>query len=93
MPDPSVIERPDAGTKTHPVICEFCECKISLRGRLIEKSAKAKAILDLDDEADRLRKDNERLTAEIAELKKTPEPGPSPTPKRKWASIGDDEDE
>jgi hypothetical protein len=95
MADPSVIERqPEPRSRLREsIVCEFCECTLSLRGRMIKRSDKAKAILDLDDEADRLRKENERLTAALAEATKTPEP-PAPAPaKRKWASIGDDEDE
>ena len=95
MADPSVIERNERDTRlSKPIVCEFCECQVSMRGRVLKRSDKAKAIIDLDDEADRLRKQVETLTAEIAELKKVPEPAPGPAPvKKRWSSIGDDEDD
>lgn len=95
--DPSVIDPPEPRGRharlRESIVCEFCECTVSLRGRVLKRSEKAKAILDLDDDADKLRKEVERLTAELEAAKRAPEPQPAPTPKRKWASIGDDEDE
>lgn len=93
MADPSVIDPPEPRRQRgESIVCEFCECKLSLRGRIIHRSDKAKAILDLDDETDRLRKENERLTAALAEATKTPEPAPTPQQKKAWQSIGDTEE-
>jgi len=94
MADPSVIERQERPV-SNKVVCEFCECQLSLRGRVLTRSDKAKAIIDLDDEADRLRKQVESLTAEVAALKAAPAPGPAPAPapvKKVWRNIGDEEE-
>jgi len=97
MADPSVIERPpERGRVRESIVCEFCECTLSLRGRVLKRSDKAKEIIDLDDESDRLRKQVETLTAELVEAKKKPELLSAPTPaastKKAWQNIGDEEE-
>lgn len=75
--------------------CECCECVLSMHGRVLKRSAKAKAWIDLDDEADTLRKQITSLKAEIDTLKAaqvTPPPSPEPAPvKKPWRNIGEDE--
>lgn len=61
--------------------CEFCECRLSNAGEVLTRSKKARAMIDLDDDNDKLRKKIADLEAligtlrtEIEELKKAPEP-------------------
>lgn len=97
----SVIENPPPRSKrtqqAPAIICEFCECKVSIRGRVLWKSEKAKQILALDEDVDRLRSRVETLEAENGALKEQvkaagekPTAPATATRKRAW-SVGDDE--
>lgn len=77
MPDDPL---PRESTRNH-LVCEFCECRLSNVGEVLTRSKKARAMIDLDDDNDKLRKKVADLEAmittlrsEIEELKKAPEP-------------------
>lgn len=90
-----ILDQPTGGTddrrRPAPIHCEFCECKISIRGRLIAKSDRARAILALDDEADQLRHEVERLKAELARVTVAPAPSVPAAVTRRAYNVGEEE--
>ena len=93
MPEPSTILDDPAQSvprRLEPIHCEFCECKISHRGRLIAKSDRAKAILALDDDADQLRREVERLKADLARFTTPSGNTPAAAGSRREWNVGED---
>jgi predicted RNase H-like nuclease (RuvC/YqgF family) len=71
MPDPA-----DPTPKPRGVVCEFCECKLTAKGEVLQMSATAKEMRKLQDRVEALgekltERDGEvaRLTSELAEAR------------------------
>lgn len=59
------------------IVCEFCECSLSNSGEVIKRSAKAKALIDLEEASadqaaalDTLRSDVAQLQGQLTDAKR-----------------------
>ncbi len=88
---------PDSGEKPLSVVCEFCECKLTRRGQVIEISGKAKDLRRLQDRIDKVETTSgeqaetiTRLERELAEARAA---APKPKPAKAGGGWFDDDDD
>jgi len=81
--DPNLPRRRPDDDRDRSVTCEFCRCVLSRRGEVLRKSPEAKAFLANEEAIEKLTKQIEsrdtkiaELEAQIAELKRAPQPEP-----------------
>ena len=84
-----MADDPITPSRNH-LTCEFCECRLSSTGEVLSRSKKARAMIDLDDDNDKLRKKIADLEATITELRseneqlKKADPEPEPAKESGW---------
>jgi hypothetical protein len=83
MPNDDLAPGTSGGSATGRVTCEFCKCGLAADGGVLKRSERAKALMDLEDDLAKTKKElvdvtrahaklDEQLTAAKAELANRP---------------------
>lgn len=90
--EPTIIEDVPGRKRATSVTCEFCECRLSAAGDVLQRSPKARALIDQDDAFAKATQKIATLDAKIAELQTelAARIAPVPTDKKRGFIYDDD---